>query len=56
MKDETIKAINKAFDAFTDIFEISEALVSIIERECCMYGFVDAYKLAKKWQREEEHE
>lgn len=43
-------------DPLVDITKISEALVAIMEHECCLYGFDDAYKLAKKWQREANNE
>ena len=53
MTDDTINKIITAtmFEAFQDIGKISEALVAIMEHECCLYGFEDEYKLAKKWQR-----
>ena len=44
------------FEAFQDIAKISNALVAIMERECCLYGFEDEYKLAKKWQRRTDNE
>ena len=58
MTDEAINKIVTAtiFEAFQDIPKISEALVAIMEHECCLYGFEDEYKLAKKWQRRADDE
>lgn len=52
--EELQEIMLKSSEALVDIPIISEALVAIMEHECCIYGFNDAYKLAKKWQREAE--
>lgn len=54
--EDAQKLMIKSAEALVDITTISEALVSIMEHECCLYGFNDAYKLAKKWQREDDNE
>ena len=58
MTDDAINKIVTAtmFEAFQDIAKISDALVAIMEHECCLYGFEDEYRLAKKWQRRSENE
>lgn len=58
MTDEAISKIVTAtmFEAFQDISKISDALVAIMERECCLYGFDHEYELAKKWQRRTDNE
>ena len=58
MTDDAINKIITAtmFEAFQDIAKISEALVAIMEHECCLYGFENEYKLAKKWQRRVDNE
>lgn len=50
--DEDIEAVNKGIKALEDITEISNALVSITERESFSYGFADTCDKAEKWVEE----
>ena len=45
-KDDSIDIAIKALE---DITKISEALISICEHECCMYGMEEVVKLAEKY-------
>ena len=49
-------SIDIAIIALKDIIEISNALAAVMEYECSLYGFDNAYKLAKKWQRRADNE
>lgn len=41
-------------DAIADLKIIAEALVAIIDKECCDYGYHIAYDKAEKWLGESE--
>lgn len=54
LSEQTLKDIDRAFRALEDIKVVSEALLSITQRECCDYGFTEACEIAEKYAESEE--